>query len=160
MTVSELNTFTPVGWREWVSLPDLNLDFIKAKVDTGARTSSLHVENLEEFEKDGIIYLRFDILPWQKNSTDAVKAEAPLLEYRNVKSSSGHQEKRPVIKTHIRMCGTPVYTELTLTNRDVMGFRMLIGRQALKHGFAVLSGKSYLGGKPSLEIRDLNRSRE
>lgn len=157
MNKTQKGELKPIGWREWVTFPEWNVDFIKAKVDTGARTSSLHVENLKEYEKDGQRRVRFDVAPWQKNSNDLVQIDAQLQENRNVRSSSGEQENRPVILTRINIEGEEFPIELTLTNRNQMGFRMLLGREALKNRYYVIAGKSYLGGKPPREIIKKNR---
>lgn len=137
-----------IGWREWVSLPDLGIRRIKAKVDTGARSSSLHAFRVQEFERDGARWVRFEVHPVQRNSDKTVQAEAPVLEYRSVRSSSGKTTLRPVIVTHIELLGFTWPVELTLANRDEMGFRMLLGRQAFRKRFLVDGGKSYYGGKP------------
>lgn len=158
MNENLLTSAVPVGWREWVALPEWNVPYTKAKIDTGARTSSLHVEEIKKVQKGDKTILSFMIFPWQKNAGDPVHAEAELVEYRTVKSSTGHEEKRPVVKTAVSINGKTVIAEMTLTNRDVMGFRMLIGREALRESFAVLPGQSYLGGKPSKDVRISNRS--
>jgi hypothetical protein len=150
---------TMVGWREWVSLPDWGVPAIKAKVDTGARTSALHAFDIETFEVDGVAMARFAIRPWQDSSSDVVVVEAPLLERRQVRSSSGAAKVRPVVLTTVGLAGRTERVEVTLTRRDEMGFRMLIGRQALRRRFLVDPGRSYLGGKPAREILDRNRGR-
>lgn len=147
------------GWREWVALPDLGVPWVKAKLDTGARSSSIHAYGVEEFERDGIAYVRFAVQPWQRSREDATVAELPVLDRRLVKSSTGHTEERPVVSTTLRVVGLDLHAELTLSNRDSMGFRMLIGRQALRGKLLVHSGRSYAGGKPSREIRRLNRGK-
>ena len=135
-----------IGWREWVGLPDLGIPWIKAKVDTGARSSSLHVLGIAEFERDGVPWLRFEAHPVQRKRTQSVVAEAMLLEFRSVRSSSGTAERRPVIVTNIALMGRTWPVELTLAARDQMGFRMLLGRQALRGRFLVDAGRSYRGG--------------
>jgi hypothetical protein len=137
-----------IGWREWVELPDLGIASIKAKVDTGARSSSLHAFNLVEFQRDGVLWIRFDVHPVQRKSRVVVTAEARVLDFRLVRSSSGMTERRPVIVTHIHMLGLVWPAELTLARRDDMGFRMLLGRQAFRGRFLVDAGRSYRGGKP------------
>jgi len=137
-----------IGWREWVGLPDLGIKSLKAKVDTGARSSSLHAFDLQEFERDGVAWIRFEVHPVQRNDTDSVVAEAPVLEFRSVRSSSGAAERRPVIITHVELLGLTFPVELTLARRDAMGFRMLLGRQAFRGRFLVDAGRSYRGGKP------------
>ena len=137
-----------IGWREWVGLPDLGLKRIKAKVDTGARSSSLHAFDLEQFERHGEEWVRFKLHPVQRRSETVVTAEAKVLEYRSVRSSSGKASTRPVIITNVELLGVSWPVELTLANRDEMGFRMLLGREAFRRRFLVDAGKSYYGGRP------------
>jgi hypothetical protein len=137
-----------IGWREWVGLSDLSIKRIKAKVDTGARSSSLHAFDLEEFERDGQQFVRFKVHPVQRNSKKVIETEAKVLEYRSVRSSSGKASMRPVIVTNLTMLGQTWPIELTLANRDDMGFRMLLGREAFRGRFLIDSGQSYYGGKP------------
>ena len=141
-------TMTEVlGWREWVSLPDLGIDRIKAKVDTGARTSALHAFDVELIEKDGQKIVKFNIHPKQNDLNAVIQCQAPLLDEREVRDSGGHSEKRYVIQSSI-IIGTTVHTaEITLTNRDSMGFRMLLGRTTMKGHYLVDPGKSFLMGK-------------
>ncbi|MGI9037638.1 MAG: ATP-dependent zinc protease family protein [Gemmatimonadota bacterium] len=136
-----------IGWREWVALPDLGVDAIAVKVDTGARSSALHAFDTRSFEKGGVEYVRFTIHPVKRNSTVSIEAEYPVLARRWVTSSSGHRSRRPVIRTRIQLLGQEWPIEVTLTNRDAMGFRMLLGRQAISRRFLVDVSKSYLGGK-------------
>ena len=138
----------PIGWREWLQLPDLGVDWLKAKVDTGARSSSLHALDVEEFERDGERWVRFAIHPQQRSAATTVTAEAPLLESRAVKSSNGTSEVRPVIQTRVRLGGVERLIEVTLTRRDDMGFRMLLGREALRGAFAVEPDRSFVTGRP------------
>ncbi len=156
MDPKKLENKIPIGWREWISLPDWGVDYIKVKVDTGARTSSLHVEDVEYFERDGESWVRFTLDPWQKSNMDQVRVEAKVISRRDVRSSSGYLEKRPVVKTGLIVAGKAITAEITLTNRDKMGFRMLLGREAIRKVFFVVAGLSYLGGKPPAEIRKLN----
>jgi hypothetical protein len=137
-----------IGWREWVALPQLGILHIKPKIDTGARSSSLHVSEVEEFTRGDRAFVRFKVHPIQRNTDFGVQAEAEVLEYRNVRSSSGQKSLRPVILTEIRVLGQTWPIELTLANRDAMGFRMLLGREAIRGRFLVDAGKSYYGGKP------------
>ena len=148
---------TLVGWREWVALPDWEVPHLKAKVDTGARTSSLHAFGLEWFDRDGNPWVRFEVHPWQRSTADAIVAEAPVVATRDVKSSSGDIDHRPVVHTTLVLAGRPVTAEITLTRRDEMGFRMLVGREALRSRFVVDPGVSYLGGRPDKSIRRRNR---
>ncbi len=136
-----------IGWREWVRLPELGVSSIKAKVDTGARTSSLHAYDVEEFRRGRKRMVRFTLHPEQRNATHEVAAEAPLREHRKVTPSSGHSELRPVILTVVELMGERWEVELTLTRRDEMGFRMLLGRQALRGHFVVDPGRSFLNGR-------------
>ncbi len=137
-----------IGWREWVGLPDLGIETIKAKVDTGARSSSLHAFRVRVFERDAETWVRFDVQPIQRNSTKITDLEAPVLEFRSVRSSSGRASQRPVIVTSVSLLGLTWPVELTLANRDEMGFRMLLGREAFRSRFLVDAGRSYYGGRP------------
>ncbi len=148
-----------LGWREWVSLPLLGVDWLKAKVDTGARTSALHAVELELFDQDDVPSVRFVVHPWQESEQDALECVAPLVDARDVRSSSGHAEERPVIATEAVVGRQRVSLELTLTRRDDMGFRMLLGRQALIDRFLVDSSRSYVGGRPPKAVRARNRER-
>ena len=137
-----------IGWREWVGLPDLGIKTVKAKVDSGARSSSLHAFDVEEFKRGGAHWVRFKVHPVQRSSKKVVTAESKILEYRSVRSSSGKAAMRPVIVTNVALLGVVWPVELTLANRDQMGFRMLLGREAFRRRFLVDGGKSYYGGKP------------
>jgi len=142
-----------IGWREWISLEQLGIQAIKAKVDSGARSSSLHVFELQDFERDGVQWVRFKVHPIQANSTIEKEVETPVLEYRSVRSSSGKAAIRPVIETQLSMMGQTWPIEITLARRDKMRFRMLLGRQAFRGRFLLDSGASYYGGKPSRSVR-------
>ncbi|NJN31742.1 MAG: ATP-dependent zinc protease [Synechococcales cyanobacterium RM1_1_8] len=135
-----------VGWREWIALPGLGLDRIKAKVDTGARSSALHATNLKSFRQDGKSMVRFEVYPIQHSRAGLVIVETELIDERSVRSSSGKAQIRPVIRTALSLGRKRWPIELTLTNRDAMGFRMLIGRQAIRKRFVVDPGRSYLQG--------------
>ncbi|MEH6637558.1 MAG: ATP-dependent zinc protease [Halioglobus sp.] len=142
--MTELNV---LGWREWIGFPGLGIAQIKAKVDTGARTSCLHAFMVEPFESEGIPWVRFDIHPRQKDSTEALSCAAPILDKRLVRDSGGHEELRYVIETEISI-GDRVHTvEVTLTDRDTMKFRVLLGRTAIRGQYVVDAGRSYLRGK-------------
>jgi hypothetical protein len=136
-----------LGWREWVALPQLATPRIKAKVDTGARSSSLHAFDLELFLQEGHQWVRFGIHPLQRSNKAIVEVEAPVLEFRRVRSSSGQMTERPVIVTTVQALGAEWPIELTLANRDQMGFRMLLGRQAVRGRFLIDPSRSYCGGK-------------
>ncbi|HET7523227.1 MAG TPA: RimK/LysX family protein [Acidimicrobiales bacterium] len=147
------------GWREWVSLPGLDVPWIKAKLDTGARTSTLHAFDLRELDRGGEAWVRFSIHPWQRSDEDAVTVDCAVHDRRAVRSSSGHAEERIVVLMDLELVGRKVTAEVTLSRRDEMGFRMLVGREALRQGFVVDSGRSYLGGRPTLAVRRRNRGR-
>ena len=137
-----------VGWREWVSLPDLGVGTVRAKVDTGARTAALHAFGLETFERDGITYARFAVHPEHQQPGPAVVTEAPIVGERRIKSSSGTAEERLVIATKIAIGPHAFKAEITLTRRDEMGFPMLLGRQTIRKRFLVDPGRSYVLGTP------------
>jgi len=136
-----------IGWKEWVGLPDLGIPAVKAKIDTGARTSSLHVFDLEEFVADDRRMVRFGIHPLQRRKDILQYCEAPVLEKRRVKDSGGHIEKRYVIRTTAVMGAVSWPIDITLTNRDPMLFRMLLGRKAVENRFLLNPGRSYLTGR-------------
>ena len=141
------NVKLKIGWREWVALPDLGIPAIKAKVDTGARTSALHAFDLEIFEEEGREKVRFRIRPLQRRKKLVLLCTSNLLEQRMVTDSGGHRELRPVIQTHVSM-GNMIWTiEITLTGRDTMKFRMLLGRSAMSDRFLIDPSASYLTGK-------------
>ena len=146
-----------LGWREWIALPDWNVAHLKAKIDTGARTSSLHAFDLHTFDRDGAQWARFEIHPWQRSTAGGVVVEAEITAWRPVRSSSGKVDERPVVNTTLAIAGQCVAAEITLTRRDEMGFRMLIGREAIRTRFVVDPGASYRGGRPDKEIRKRNR---
>jgi hypothetical protein len=144
------------GWREWIALPDLEVSWVKAKLDTGARTSSIHAWEVRPFIRDGDDWVRFQIHPWQRSDLDAIDVELPIVDRRVVRSSTGHEEERLVVRTTIRVLDRDLASELTLTNRDDMGFRMLVGREALRGSILVDPGRSYVGPRPSRATRRRN----
>ena len=138
-----------IGWREWVAFPDLGAPPIKAKIDTGARTSALHAFRIRRFEKAGVELVEFFVHPVQRRRDPEIRCEAPLVDEREVTSSNGRRERRYVIQTRAVIAGEMRKIELTLTNRDEMGFRLLIGRRALTSRFIIDPGRSYCGGVPT-----------
>lgn len=142
---------TAMGWREWIEFPELGIRRVKAKVDTGARSSSLHAEHIELFQTRGQMGVRFIVLPLQRSRLERVLCQAVLHDERYVKSSNGSRELRPVIRTPISWGGETWEVDLTLTSRDLMGFRMLLGREAVRRRHLVDPSRSYLGGKPVIK---------
>ena len=137
-----------IGWREWVALPDLGVTRIKAKIDTGARSSALHAFDLEHFRRRGHDMVRFAVHTLQRSNKRVIVAEAEMLDERIVRSSNGVNALRPVILTRVELLGESWPIELTLASRDEMGFRMLLGRQAVRGRFLIDPGRSYLAGRP------------
>jgi hypothetical protein len=138
-----------LGWREWVVLPELNLPPLKAKIDTAARTSCLHAFSIEPFTKNQADWVRFGMHPHQKNSVTEVLCEAKVIDKRVVTDSGGHKEERYVISTLLELGAVRWPIEITLTNRDTMRFRMLLGRTAMKKKIIVNPSVSYLLGRPA-----------
>jgi ribosomal protein S6--L-glutamate ligase len=141
-----LNKHITIGWQEWVSLPNLMIPAIKVKVDTGAKTSSIHAENIEHFYKDGVEYIRFDVLPLEKKSSIIVHCEAPFVEKRQVKSSNGEKEHRPIVLTTLKVGELEWEIELNLTNRKYMTRYMLLGRNSMVGKVMINPGEKFLLG--------------
>jgi hypothetical protein len=137
---------TSIGWREWVSLPLLGVEATKAKIDSGARSSTLHAWDIEIIEGARGPRVRFVLHPHQRDTDYTVEAEAPLMAVRSVRSSNGALEVRPVIRTRVLLGDQRFPIELTLTRRDEMGFRMLLGRQAVGRRFVIDPARSFLCG--------------
>ena len=142
--MAELQT---LGWREWIGFPDLGIKTIKAKVDTGARTSSLHAFWVESFERDGASWVRFGVHPEQSSLEETAICEAPVSDQRVVRDSGGHEETRYVIETTLVVGGVAQLAEVTLTDRDTMKFRVLLGRTAIRGRYVVDPGRSFLTGR-------------
>lgn len=142
-----------VGWREWVSLPELGIQWIKAKVDTGARTSALHAFDLESFTKDDKLWVRFQIHPIQHHQEVVLECCTLVNDQRLVSDSGGHRERRFVIVTPLCLGDLTWPIEITLTARDTMRFRMLLGRTAMAGRLLVDSQASYLFGKPPSTLK-------
>ena len=145
--MSEDGELVTIGWREWVALPELGLHAIKAKVDTGARTSALHAFLIEPYTDQGVDMLRFLIHPIQHNQDFSVECHTPVHDFREVTDSGGHKEMRYVIRSQVAIGEASWPIELTLTNRDTMRFRMLLGRKAMENRFVVDPKASYANGK-------------
>jgi len=141
-----------IGWREWVGLPDLDVPAVKAKIDTGARSSSLHAFDVRVTHDSQGAWVYFNVHPMQRDNETEIQCVAPLLERRSVRSSSGHASERPVILTNVQVGDEVWPIEITLTNRDEMGFRMLLGREAVRRRYLVDAGGSYLQSeKPKIK---------
>lgn len=136
-----------IGWREWIALPDFGLKKLKVKVDSGARTSALHASRVKYITKANGDHIVSFLVHTNKVPAEVVRVEAPLVGQRKVKSSTGHVSLRPVVKTRIALGGDVWSTEVTLVNRDPMGFRMLLGRQALKGRFLIHPSRSFILSK-------------
>lgn len=144
MARTSKNALGVIGWREEVQIPELTSRKIKVKIDTGARTSALHVTNIKFFKKGRSQYVSYKVHPEQDSAKPAFACESKVKDIRKIKSSTGHVTERPVIEVAIRLGKDLFVTELTLVNRDMMGFRMLLGRKALKNRFVVDVSKSYV----------------
>jgi len=138
-----------LGWREWISLPELGLNLVKAKVDTGARTSTLHAFYVDSFNRRGERYVRFGVHPLQKRTDVVIHGEALVVDQRRVTDSGGHCEDRFVIRTPVVLAGYEWPIEVTLTNRETMLFRMLLGRTALAGRTRIDPARSFLTGRVS-----------
>jgi|SRR5690554_1116670 len=132
-----------VGWREWVALPELGIERIKAKVDTGARTSALHAFEVDSYQTKAGLRVRFLMHPLQNDQDTVVECDAAVVDERMVTDSGGHREKRLVIETMLRIAHMAWPIEMTLTNRDTMKFRMLLGRTAMRRRILVNPSVSY-----------------
>ena len=139
---------TTIGWREWLSLPALGIPQIKAKIDTGAKTSALHTFSLQTYTEQGCKWVRFGLHPFQKKLKPELFCNAEVIDERVVSDSGGHREQRLVIVTPVRLGTQQWPVEITLTNRENMIFRMLLGRTAMQGRFLVNPQASYQAGKP------------
>jgi hypothetical protein len=136
-----------LGWREWLALPEFDISHIKAKIDTGARSSALHAYFIDPYKKGGQLWVMFAIHPKQKSDL-SIECHAPVKDLRMVTDSGGHKQRRYVIETRLILGQMAINAEITLTNRDSMLFRMLLGRTAINSRFIIDPSASYLLGKP------------
>lgn len=141
-----------IGWREWISLPELGITRIKAKTDSGARTSALHAFALEPFKEGNQQKIKFDIHPLQHNTTLVTTCIADVIDIRSVTDSGGHREERYVISTPIKIGEETWPIEITLTERDTMLFRMLLGRSAIKRRFLINPARSFITTKSKVNL--------
>ncbi len=142
--IKPIKKHTTIGWREWVSLPALGIEKIKAKIDTGARTSALHAFSLRPFIEQGKHKIHFELHPFQRDNTAVITCVADVVDKRIVTDSGGHREERYVIQTPITIAGQVWSIEITLTERENMLFRMLLGRSALRKRFVVNPARSFV----------------
>lgn len=142
--INSLDKYNLIGWREWVCLPDLGVDKIKAKIDTGARTSALHAFSLEPYEENSKPMISFNIHPIQHDNLQIITCSAEIVDRRLVTDSGGHEELRYVIVTNLRIGGQTWPIEITLTERENMLFRMLLGRSALRKRFIINPARSFI----------------
>jgi hypothetical protein len=147
-----------LGWREWVGLPALKIDHIKAKIDTGARSSALHAFSIEPYRKKGQRWVMFAIHPVQKRDDIIIECHAPVKDQRIVSDSGGHKQRRYVIETQLLIGQSLIVAEMTLTNRDSMRFRMLLGRTAMNNRFIIDPAASYLQGDCAQTNKDFESS--
>jgi hypothetical protein len=142
-------------------MPALGIRAIKVKVDTGARSSALHAFDIEIFQSDGQEMVRFKVHPLQNDARTTVEGVAPLIDRRTVRSSAGQATVRPVILAEVELAGQRWPIELTLTRRDAMGFRMLLGRQAVRRRFQIEPARSFLASAtPGKKVRKRRRTKE
>jgi len=137
-----------IGWREKIALPDLGIARLQAKVDTGARTSSLHAFDIQPFELDGVPWIRFTVHPRRRRQDLDLHCQAPILERRQVTNSGGQHSQRWVILTRLCLGETEWSIELNLNDRSTLGYRMLLGRTALRGRFEIDPSRSFLQGEP------------
>ncbi len=141
-----------VGWREWLDIPTLQVGHIKAKIDSGARTSSLHAADIQVITDRGAPHVSFVVYPEQHRSEPAIACIAAVFDERQVTSSNGHRELRYIIQVEVSLSGATWPIELSLTNRDSMGFRMLLGREALRRRVLVDTSRSFIAGRSHADI--------
>jgi ribosomal protein S6--L-glutamate ligase len=145
--VSKTHERVLIGWREWCGLNDLGIPLIKAKIDTGARTSAIHAFDIKPIMKGRRLWVRFSIHPIQGDTSRVTHCLAPVIDQRAVMSSNGHKEHRYVIETHLSIGDQSWPIELTLSNRDPLRFRLLLGRAALQGRVCIDPLYSYHQGR-------------
>ncbi len=136
-----------IGWRERVSFPDFGVIGVKAKVDSGAQTSSIHAFRPRFSQRDDGEWVSFEIHPRRRSRKDAIRVSAKVLTHRWIRSSNGKRELRPVIVTTMVLAGEEFEAEMTLANRHLMAYRMILGRSAMRGRFSIAPGKSYVFGE-------------
>ncbi|MEQ8745505.1 RimK/LysX family protein [Pyruvatibacter sp.] len=141
-----------IGWREWVGLDEFNVPRIKAKIDTGARTSAIHAFRVRPFSESGVPHVSFMLHPEQRRRTPEIECICAVHDRRKVRSSNGQQELRYVVRTTARIGEFEWPIELTLADRDQLGFRMLLGRQAMRQHFVIDPGRSFVGGRTGAQM--------
>ncbi|OIQ00144.1 MAG: hypothetical protein AUK35_03120 [Zetaproteobacteria bacterium CG2_30_46_52] len=145
-----------IGAQEWCAFPELGIPAIKMRVDSGAKTSSIHAFDIKKFERDGVEWVSFDVHPLQRDKKTTKRCEHVLVDRRHIKSSTGEQQKRYVIRTQMQMGDLSYDIDLTLANRDSMGFRMLLGREAMNGRVIIDPGQTFCLGRISrLQMKGL-----
>ena len=143
-----MTSSSTVGWREWVALPTLGIARIKAKLDTGARTSALHALRCDRYSEGGAPHVRLHVQPRQRDGERVLVVETAIIDERTVTDSSGHRERRIVVASDVALGAELWSIELTITNRDALRFRMLLGRSAMQGHLIIDPDRSYVLGKP------------
>jgi hypothetical protein len=136
-----------VGWREWLALPEIGIRIVRAKIDTGARSSALHVERWEDFRRDGVRWVRYELKPTSRRRA-AVVRESPVVDERHVTDTGGNRTLRPFIRTRVVIGEASWEIEMNLTNRRGMLFPMLLGRTAMAGRLLVDPARSWVLGRP------------
>ena len=151
--------YTVIGSQEWCAFPELKTPAVRARIDSGAQTSSIHASDIQPFRKDGEDWVRFEIHPVQESPKVIIKNEAKVVTVRKVKNTGGTSESRYVIKTPMKIGNDTYDIELTLANRDAMGFRMLLGREAMINRFLVNPAEIYtLGDYSEAQLKVIYKS--
>lgn len=146
-----------IGWREWLAIPTLDIPRIKAKVDTGARTSSLYADRLHIVTEQGAPHAAFVVHPVQRRRRPAIDCLVPLIDERVVTSSNGERQRRPIIRVSVSLAGLTWPIEVSLADRDAMGFRMLLGREAVRRRFLIDPGRSFIADGEAVRVTYLRR---